>query len=373
MNGAVFPGPIGPTPEASSAILRMPSPAAPGPVRFIEGFEPFARFVEREGADPAALARDFPALWRFVAEHPMIADSPELAESGARFLGNAIAHVHPAATWRATPDLEIGTNTRSIPVAGLLQGILASPERLEDFQEMLGSWEQDDLDDQEMADLTRDPSTPVLVSPPIAYRRPTLPSREYSDDDGRVIHYGSRWADGVPPEEAYSRESHPERFEPLRLVVDALVEHLRTGYEAVVREESGPEGARRIVMQPGTGTPIVLTSTGPVVQVEAGAVFRAVIPSCTCDACDETAESAADELESTLLAIAAGGLRERFPVGRRAWQFTELVSPEGERRSSSAGPAPDLPEGVREQRVSVLRELDDGWWPAWPLRAASSS
>ena len=131
--------------------------------------------------------------------------------------------------------------------------------------------------------------------------------------------------------------------------------------------------ARRIVLEPPTGAPIALTETGPCVEVEAGALFRAIIPSCTCDACDETAESAADELERTLLAVAAGGLRERFPVGRRAWQLTQLVSLGGEGRSRSSGAAPELPEEVREQKAAVLRDLDDGWWPAWPLRAAPSA
>lgn len=374
MNGDVFPGPVGAPPGAASAILSFgPLTAAPGPVRFIEGFESFADLVEREGAVPTELAEDFPALWRFIAEHPIIADSAALAESAARFLGNAIAVLHPAATWRATPDLEVGTNTRSIPVAGLLQGILTHPERLDDFREMLASWEQDDLDDQEMQALTRDLPEPALIVPPVEYRRPTLPIHEYADDEGHIIRYGSRWAGGAPPEDAYSRESHPERFEPLRLVVDALVDHLRSGYETEVREEGGPEGARRIVLEPPTGAPIALTETGPGVQVEAGALFRAIIPSCTCDACDETAESAADELERTLRAIAAGGLRERYPVGRRAWQLTQLVSLGGEGRSSSSGAAPELPEEVREQKAAVLRDLDDGWWPAWPLRAAPSA
>ncbi|MFF7293065.1 DUF6226 family protein [Microbacterium sp. NPDC008134] len=336
-----------------------------------EGGDAFAEFVARRGVDPAALAGDLAALWTFVAAHPTIADSAALAESAARFLGNAIILVHPAATWRSTPELEVGTNTRSVPVAGLVQGILAHPDRLEDFQEMLASWEQDDLDDQEMQEVLRDSSTPALVVPAVAYRRPTLPTHEYLDDDGRIIRYGRRWPDGVPPEEAYSRESHPERFAPLRGVVDALVEHLGDSYTVEVSAESAGEDARRIVMQPLTGAPITLTVTGPVVEVEAGELLRTVIPSCTCDACDETAESAADELERTLLAIAAGGLRERFPVGRRAWQLTELVSPEGEGRSSSAGPTAEMPEEVRERTASVLRDLDDGWWPAWLLRTAS--
>ncbi len=374
MSSAPFPGPFGALPEAGeAAILRFPPPSdTPGAVRFVGGFEPFADFAEARGVDPAHLAVDFSALWRFVTAHPVVGESPALAESAALFVGNAIAVAHPAATWRATPELEVGTRTRSLPVAGLLQGMRAHPERLPEFLDMLATWPQEDEDDEEMRALDRDGATRALTVPPVAYRRPPLPEREYVDGDGRVIPYGSRWSDGAPPEDAYSRESHPERFAPLLLVVDALVEHLHDAYLVEVRRELDPQGAPRIVVEPSAGATIVLTPTPPCVRVEAGALFDAVVPSCTCDACDENADTAATELENTVLGIAAGGLREVFPVGRRAWVHTQLVFEEGS-RSSGSGPAPDLPAEVRDEKAAVLGGLDDGWWPAWPLRVAPSS
>ncbi len=116
-------------PEAgAAAILWMPSPAeALRPVRFVDGFEPFADFLRGLGIDPALLADDLAATWDVVAARPEILDRPDLAAAAARFVGNVIAVVHPAATWRMTSEPEIGTNTLSIPVAGLVQGWCSSP------------------------------------------------------------------------------------------------------------------------------------------------------------------------------------------------------------------------------------------------------
>ncbi|MCT1365517.1 MULTISPECIES: DUF6226 family protein [unclassified Microbacterium] len=372
MSSAVFPGPFGPMPEAgAAAILWMPSPAeAPRPVRFVDGFEPFADFLRGLGIDPALLADDLAATWDVVAARPEILDRPDLAAAAARFVGNVIAVVHPAATWRMTSEPEIGTNTLSIPVAGLVQGMVQQPDQRDAFLQMLASWEQDDIDDEEMRALSAEDSAPaVVVVPARAYVRPALPPLTFHDDRGEVIRYGRRWPDGIAPEESYSRESHPERFAPLLLVVDALVEHLSREYEVEARRESGEDGTERVVLEPARGARVVITPTVPSVSVEAGAHFHAIVPSCICDACDETAETAADELERILLSVAAGGFREKYPVGRRAWLYTEIRSPDGDRRESSSGPAPEMPAEARERTAALLRGLDDGWWPAWPLRS----
>ncbi|MEV8265072.1 DUF6226 family protein [Microbacterium sp. NPDC077057] len=372
MSSAVFPGPFGPMPEAGAAAIPwMPSPAeAPRPVRFVDGFEPFADFLRGLGIDPALLADDLAATWDVVAARPEILDRPDLAAAAARFVGNVIAVVHPAATWRMTSEPEIGTNTLSIPVAGLVQGMVQQPDQRDAFLQMLASWEQDDIDDEEMRALSAEDSAPaVVVVPARAYVRPALPPLTFHDDRGEVIRYGRRWPDGIAPEESYSRESHPERFAPLLLVVDALVEHLSREYEVEARRESGEDETERVVLEPARGARVVITPTVPSVSVEAGAHFHAIVPSCICDACDETAETAADELERILLSVAAGGFREKYPVGRRAWLYTEIRSPDGDRRESSSGPAPEMPAEARERTAALLRGLGDGWWPAWPLRS----
>ena len=371
MSSDVFPGPFGPMPDAvSAAILWGPSPSdAPVSVRFVDGFESFADFVRSQGARPALLADDLAATWDFVARHPAILDRADLAAAAARFVGNVVAVVHPAATWRMTTEPEIGTNTISIPVASLVQGMVHQPDQREVFLQMLASWDQEDLDDQEMRALSAETSVPTLVMPANAYIRPTLPLRLFRDDRGEVIRYGHRWPDGTPPEEAYSCESHPERFEPLRLVVDAIVEYLRVEYEVKVRREGVEGDAARIVLEPVAGAEIVITMTSPIVRVDAGALFHAFVPSCTCDACDENVETAADELERIVLAVACGGFREKYPVGRRAWLYTDVRSLGGERRESAAGPAPEMSAQESERATSLLHGLDDGWWPAWPLRS----
>lgn len=368
----IFPGALAPMPDATtSALLIVPGGEPLPPARFVDGFEPFVTYARAAGADPAVLAADLIALWDFVAAHADLLGSPETAEAAARFLGNAIAVAHPAATWRMTSEPEVGTSTMSIPVTGLLQGIVEHPERREPFREMLASWPQADRDDQELAALAHDEVEIALVVTPVPFARPPLAIPEFVDDDGQVIDYGSRWSGGSPPEDSYSRVSHPERFAPVLSVVDALVDHLETWY--LVDVDRGTDGPRtRLVhLRPTTGAAITITATveSVEIEIEAGALFRDRVPGCTCDACDETAESVADQLEETLLAIAAGGLREVFPVGQRRWLHTQIRTPDGGGRSSGGEPDPSVPAERLTEAAEILEGLSDGWWPAWSLRA----
>jgi hypothetical protein len=369
----LFPGALAPMPDATaSATLIWPSPEPVPPPRFVAGFELFAAFARDTGADPAVLAADLGALWDFVAAHPEVLDAPETSEAAARFLGNAIALTHPAARWRMTSEPEVGTSTMSVPVAGLLRGIVERPEQREAFREMLASWPQADRDAEELAALSRDAVDIDFVVAPVPFTRPALAIPEFVDESGRVIVYGSRWAGGSPPDDAYSRVSHPERFAPVVSVVDALVDHLETWYEVDVDRRTDESGARIWHLRPTTGATITLTGTADSVGIEAGALTREIAPSCTCDACDETAVSVADHLEETLLAIAAGGLREVYPVGQRRWLHTELRTPDGGRRSSGGEPDRSLPAARLDEAADLLAHLPDGWWPAWTLRSAPS-
>ncbi|MCR2826498.1 DUF6226 family protein [Microbacterium sp. zg.Y909] len=334
----------------------------------MEGFEQFASYMQEEGSDPAVFAADLSALWGFLADHPAVLESPELAESAARFVGNVISVVHPAATWRVTPELEVGTSTRSIPVAGLVRIMVEQPEQLDAFTEELSSWPQADQDVQETNALTASGSQPVLQVPPVPFTRPPFPEEDYRDADGQVIRYGTRWGNGGPPEEAYSRLSHLGRFAPLLLDLDALIGHLQTWYLVDVDRKTVDQETQ-LVLRPSTGATVAITATVESVRIQGGALFRAVAPQCSCDACDESAETAADHLEDVLLAIAAGGLREVFPVGHRRWQHTQLCTLEGERHSSNGEPDRNLTPDELEHITAALRELHDGWWPAWTLRA----
>lgn len=366
----VFPGALARMPDAKESGLMIWSSADPAPPpRFVEGFERFETFARDAGADPAVLAADLAALWDFVAAHPAVLVSADTADAATRFLGNAIAVAHPAATWRMMSEPEVGTSTRSVTVVGLLRTIVERPDQREPFLEMIASWPQADRDDQELLALAQEDADVELVVPPEPFARPALALPEFVDDDGRVIGYGSRWADGSPPDDAYSRVSHPERFAPVLTVVEALVDYLETSYVVDVDRRDGESDARVVHLRPTTGAAITITATAESVGIEAGALFRDIVPVCACDACDESAETVADQLEETLLAIAAGGLREVFPVGRQRSLHTRILTADGG-RSSSGDPGPSISPERLDRAAEILGRLADGWWPAWSLRDA---
>ena len=70
------------------------------------------------------------------------------------------------------------------------------------------------------------------------YVRPAVESPVFYDAQGRVIEYGRRWV-GMPPDDTYSVDTHPERFAPLHAVAEALLEYLQGTFEVDAIE--GPE------------------------------------------------------------------------------------------------------------------------------------
>ena len=156
-----------------------------------------------------------------------------------------------------------------------------------------------------------------------SYSRPPIPERTFRDADGHVIHYGDRWPDGDGPEDTYEVVSHPERFEPLHAIADALIEHLVAEYDVTVAEEPDParpdvgrmDGFDRCVrMAPSdpNATPLTfLFYPFPSVTVLAGLFHWEPFPDCGCDHCDETALSAADELERLVFIVVDGGFGEQ--------------------------------------------------------------
>ena len=130
----------------------------------------------------------------------------------------------------------------------------------------------------------------------------------FHDESGNVIDYGNRW-DGSPPEDAYSRTSNLERYAPLHTVAEALIAHLCAEYQAEVVETTSPEGERTVELVPANsdGAPIKLRFTDfPGIEVFVGESGW-MRPSCGCDACDETWEESADDMERFVLGAVEDG------------------------------------------------------------------
>ncbi len=76
------------------------------------------------------------------------------------------------------------------------------------------------------------------------------------------------------------------------------------------------------VLDPGPTAASLRLDIDPVdyfVGVTAGPVAQFVFPVCACDACDETVEPVADDLEATVFAVVAGHLRQRIDRPRNPW------------------------------------------------------
>lgn len=100
------------------------------------------------------------------------------------------------------------------------------------------------------------------------------------------------------------------------MALDALAEYLLARYVVDVDRRTVDQETH-LVLRPSTGAPVTIMATVESAEIQGGALFRARVPQCSCDACDESAESVVADAEDTLLAITAGGLREVFPVGHR--------------------------------------------------------
>lgn len=129
----------------------------------------------------------------------------------------------------------------------------------------------------------------------------------------------------------------------------------------------------------------------PSVTLHAGALFETTHPSCGCNACDETWDSEADELEWQTLAVVDGRLSERVGDPRRpTWSFDwgrgivkgtgqsvklRIRSRSGDRASGSEREISSLPAPVVARVLGLLDRLaehsPEGTWKPWPLREPS--
>lgn len=212
-----------------------------------------------------------------------------------------------------------------------------------------------------------------------SYVRPAVAEQTYRDADGAVIEYGNQWGVEGPPADRYSVDSHPERFAALHQIANALIDYLQEVYQVEITDDLScarvfthppVDVLRAVRVEPASGDAAAMTFafTGyPGVVVHAGLLHDFWYPACGCDACDETWQSVADELEWNVLAVVSGGYREEVRGSRREpWIAYELRSTDGSRRSGGSAASSDAGAQIRAA-ARRLTALPDGW-AAWPPR-----
>lgn len=215
------------------------------------------------------------------------------------------------------------------------------------------------------------------------YQRPSIDAPVFLDGEGRAITYGNRWT-AEPPDDTYSVDTHPERFAPLHTVADALIDHLCDTFDVVA--EDNKEAAADLMhppfndvvravriraSNPSCATLTFVFTAYPAVYLHAGLLNDFQYPVCGCDACDETCDAQADDLERQVFAVVTGQYRESVERRRgRPWVSYALACSNG--KSGGGGTVAD---GIPLKRVGaatpILRTLPDGW-AAWPPALSSS-
>jgi len=218
----------------------------------------------------------------------------------------------------------------------------------------------------------------------IPYVRPSVPEQVFRDASGAVLEYGNRWGPNMPPDDSYSVTSNLERFAPLHTIAEALIAHLVATYDvemvddpsvaADIRHERTDvvRAVRLIPAVPDAARLTFVFTSFPSVILHAGLLHDFLYPFCGCDACDESWERFADELEREVLAVAAGGYAETvyddedLGIGYD-FQFAQ---------SSSGGVDQTFYEDPADRSAVLeagqrLEGLPSGWVP-WPLRTGEA-
>ena len=210
------------------------------------------------------------------------------------------------------------------------------------------------------------------------YVRPPWPDPVLRDRAGVKINYGSRWDWAGPPSDTYSVVSHPERFAPLHLVADALIEHLEATYDVQVSWDAShaddflrhPDLERVTRLTPNDPAAAPLTigfTTYPGLILHAGLLHDFVYPTCGCDVCDEAAVGQVEQLEGHISAVVAGHYQETYTPGvELPLKFVLRSDDAGEQAGSSR--TDNYPTGLLATAGAQLRDLPSGW-ARWPLKS----
>ena len=133
---------------------------------------------------------------------------------------------------------------------------------------------------------------------------------------------------GDPPDEAYSRVTNPERFQPLHEAALRLIERLLADYDVEMTEgyELGDPGVSReelarptIMLCPNDSAcaPITVVFTDfPGIVVGSGKWKEEPFPNCGCDACDEDADDEIEGMTEMFEAVVGGGFLEAASIPR---------------------------------------------------------
>ena len=195
---------------------------------------------------------------------------------------------------------------------------------------------------------------------------------------------GDRWGIEGPPDEAYSRVSDPERFQPMHAAATELLDRLEREFavERLEGHDADDELGRlrlarppiRLVPQDPQAAPILVAFTDfPGLHLRFGSWRTEPFPDCGCDACDETADGSIERMTRMVEAVVSGGFREsmRVPLllgdGWRESEFQFNDDYGGFRRSQSR---------VRRSRALEItggeRQVTLEWKP-WPRRNATAA
>jgi Family of unknown function (DUF6226) len=383
----LFEGPATgpPRPVYSSRALYRPE-AEGSDVRHVGGYAPFVGFCAQHGEDAAGLAADPVRLLEFLRAHAAaLLAEPELGKAAEVFAGNTVVAQRPDAQWHSMEGgiTEAGDHEMSLVVQGLVERLHhADVEQFTESLTTIRDWAESDPEPLPRFE-EHDGNLPQPVPLPAGWKpyvRPDLPVEVYRDADGEQIPYGTRWGDGDAAPDSYSVTSNTERFSGLHAVADSLIEHLVSTYAASIRDVTAETAARMrdqgnvlraIRVDPASpdAAPLVFTFTDfPGVLLHSGLLHSTPFPSCGCDACDETLDSEATGLEQQVLAVAAGGFAERYPLGNHRRAEYQLVRVDGSGWEGGGGePSHDYTDDQLVEAERTLKLLPNGWQP-WPLR-----
>lgn len=219
------------------------------------------------------------------------------------------------------------------------------------------------------------------------YSRPVVADSEYVDERGRTVVYGRRRAETpeLGPRDAETNAlSHPERYEPIFTIAEALNSHLAASYAVIVDDSLAHASAFDIVKAgpaPAFTRVVSLRPISPIeaplfigfhdqpgsIRVLAGSFSEFDMWFCGCDACDEPWEDVADSLEEVVLSVAERGITERLDRRERgrARYWLDLSR---RRRWSGSIPKRGMRPEVLETAHRSSRQLDHGQWMPWTPR-----